>query len=192
MLPWQLFANAMTHSSNSLIANQRLITKVYFPRLIIPLSAVLSALADFAIAFLAMIVLMIWHGLTPTPKILALPIFILLAIAASLAVGLWLAALSAIYRDFRYTVPFIVQVGLFISPVIYTTESVVTRLPHWAAVLYGLNPMVCVIAGFRWALLGTNHPPGLLLITSISMTVVLLIAGAYYFRHMEQTFADVI
>jgi lipopolysaccharide transport system permease protein len=192
MLPWQLFANSLSQAGNSLVSNQRLITKVYFPRLIIPLSAVLGALADFAVAFVTLILVMLWFGVMPSIAIVTLPLFILLAIMTSLAVGLWLSALTAIYRDFRYIVPFIIQVGLFISPVIYTTQSIAGKLPGWAVLLYGLNPMVGVIEGFRWALLGAAEPPGLLLIPSTMMTAVLLVAGAYYFRHMERTFADVI
>lgn len=192
MLPWQLFANSLTQAGNSLVANQRLITKVYFPRLIIPISAVLAALADFAVAFVALIGVMLWYGVIPGTAVLTLPLFILLAVAASLAVGLWLSALTAIYRDFRFIVPFIVQVGLFVSPVIYTTQSLRGKVADWALVLFGLNPMAGVIEGFRWALLRQADPPGLILVPSIAMTLLLLLGGAYYFRHMERTFADVI
>jgi lipopolysaccharide transport system permease protein len=192
MLPWQLFANSLSQAGNSLVSNQRLVTKVYFPRLIIPLSAVFGAFADFAVAFVAFLGVMLCYGVIPGWPILALPLFVLVALIASLAVGLWLSALTAVYRDFRYVVPFVLQVGLFVSPVIYTTEKIAAKLPKWGTMLYGLNPMVGVIEGFRWALVGAAPPSGLVLIPSLAMTISLLVAGAYYFRHMERTFADVI
>jgi lipopolysaccharide transport system permease protein len=191
MLPWQLFANSLSQAGNSLVANQRLITKVYFPRLIIPLSAVLGALADFAIALLALIAVLAWYGIAPAWPVLALPAFVILAIMASLAVSLWLAALNALYRDFRHVIPFIVQLGLIISPVIYTTQSL-KPASTWVTILYGLNPMVGVIEGFRWALIGQADPPGLLLIPSAIMTAALFVGGAYYFRSMERWFADLV
>lgn len=192
MLPWQLFANSLSQAGGSLVANQRLITKVYFPRLIIPLSAVLGALADFAVALIALFVVMFCYGVTPSLHLLALPAFILMALAASLAIGLWLSALTAMYRDFRHIVPFIVQIGLFVSPVIYTTERLAAKLPAWAMTLYAMNPMVGVIEGFRWALLGAVAPSAMLLLPSMAMTAILLVGGAFYFRHMERGFADVV
>jgi lipopolysaccharide transport system permease protein len=192
MLPWQLFANSLAQAGGSLVASQRLITKVYFPRLIIPLSAVLGALADFAVAFAALLGVMLWYGVRPSWAIVTLPAFVVLALSASLAFGLWLSALTAMYRDFRHIVPFIVQIGMFVSPVIYTTQKLAGKLPAWAMVIYGLNPMAGVIEGFRWALLGSAPPSALLLVPSILMTTVILIGGAYYFKHMERTFADVV
>ena len=192
MLPWQLFANSIAQAGNSLVANQRLITKVYFPRLIIPLSAVLGALVDFLIALITLVIIMIWYGVRPSAEILALPLFIALAIMASAAVGLWLSAATALYRDFRHIIPFIVQIGLFASPVIFTTESLRGKLPDWALTLYGLNPMAGVIEGFRFSLLPHAAPPSMMIVVSAAVTFVLLVGGAYYFRAMERWFADLV
>ncbi|HWP40294.1 MAG TPA: ABC transporter permease, partial [Tepidisphaeraceae bacterium] len=192
MLPWQLFASSLSQAGNSLIANQRLITKVYFPRLIVPMSAVLAALADFAVGLLALGAVMLAYGLVPPVQILLLPLLIALAVLAALAAGLWLSALSAVYRDFRHVIPFLVQLGLVLSPVIYTTERIQPRLAEWAITLYALNPMVGVIEGFRWALLPQAEPPLLACGLSILSTAVLLITGALYFRRMERTFADLV
>ncbi len=192
MLPWQLFAFSLTQSGNSLITSQNLITKVYFPRLVIPLSAVLSGLVDFAVAFAVLIAGLLWYEVQVDLSLLMLPAFILMALGASVAVGLWLAALTAIYRDFRYIIPFIVQVGMFASPVVYSTDSVKSKLPDWAFQLYSLNPMVGVIEGFRWSLLGTGDPPGLPVAFSALMTTLLFVSGLLYFRRMERTFADVV
>ena len=192
MLPWQLFAHSLSQSGQSLIAHQHMITKIYFPRLILPFSSVLAALVDFGIALVALIAMMFWYGVVPSWAALTLPVFMFLAVVASLAGGLLLAALSAIYRDFRYVIPFIVQFGMFLSPVVYSTSSLESKLPDWALVLYGLNPMVGVIEGFRWALLGTARPPGAMFFVSILMTFLALVGSMYYFRRMERTFADVI
>lgn len=192
MLPWQLFATSLNQSGNILIQYRGMITKIYFPRLILPAAAVLSALVDFAIAFIALLALMALHGIYPGWAVLTVPVFVFLAIMASVAVGLWLAALNAIYRDFRYVIPFIIQVGMFISPVVYSTESIRGRLPEWSFTLYSLNPMAGVIEGFRWALLGTSQGPGPLLMLSLMATAVILIGGMFYFRRMERLFADVI
>lgn len=197
MLPWQLFSNSLTNSGVSLITNQRLITKVYFPRLIVPLSGVLGALADFAVALVALAVVMVITGTTITWHIVALPIFILLAVLTALAVGLWLAALSALYRDFRHVIPFMLQLGFFVSPVMYTGQSVQAaiverHLPQTMLIVYGLNPMAGVIEGFRWCLLGSDTIFLPILIPSILMTTVLLLGGAMYFRRMERWFADLI
>jgi lipopolysaccharide transport system permease protein len=192
MLPWQLFAHSLGQSGQSLINHQHMITKIYFPRLILPFSSVLAALVDFGIALVALIAMMLWYGVTPSWAALTLPLFMFLAVVASLAGGLLLAALSAIYRDFRYVIPFIVQFGMFLSPVVYATSSLEGKLPDWALVLYGLNPMVGVIEGFRWALLGSAAPPGLMFLASILMTFALLVGSMFYFRRMERTFADVI
>lgn len=192
MLPWQLFATSLSQSGNILVQYRGMITKIYFPRLILPMAAVLSSLVDFGIAFVALLGLMAFYGIVPGWGVFALPLFIALAIVASLSVGLWLAALNAIYRDFRYVIPFIIQVGMFISPVVYSMESIQGRLSPWAWTLYSLNPMAGVIEGFRWALLGTSHGPGPLLALSAAATTAILIGGMFYFRRMERLFADVI
>jgi lipopolysaccharide transport system permease protein len=188
LLPWQLFAHALTESGNSLIANQHLITKVYFPRLIIPISAVLAGLVDFAIAFVVLLGLMLYFGIVPTVTILLLPLFLLLAVTTALAVGLWLSALNVQYRDVRYTIPFLTQFWLFATPIAYSSSLI----PFEWRVLYGLNPMAGVVEGFRWALLGTSEGPGWLVIISAVVVVLLLIGGLMYFRRMEDTFADLV
>jgi lipopolysaccharide transport system permease protein len=189
MLPWQFFANALTESSNSLITNANLISKVYFPRLIIPASAVIVSFVDFLISGFILLALMTWYIFVPDWRILTLPLFILIAFAAAIGAGLWLAALNVQYRDFRYIVPFIVQFGLYISPVGFSSSIV----PENWRMLYSLNPMVGVIDGFRWAILGDSanfYLPGFVL--SIGLVVILLISGIWYFRKMERFFADVI
>ena len=188
LLPWQLFAHALTESSNSLVANERLITKVYFPRLVIPLSAVLTGLVDFIFAFLVLLGMMIHYGVMATSVLWTLPLFILLAVATALGVGLWLSALNVQYRDVRYTIPLITQCWLFLSPVAYPSSIV----PEPWRLLYGVNPMAGVVEGFRWALLGKADPPGTMLAVSVMVTVLLLISGLFYFRRMEKTFADVV
>jgi lipopolysaccharide transport system permease protein len=188
LLPWQLFAYALAESSNSVVANERLITKVYFPRLVIPIAGVLAGLADFAIAFSVLIVLMLHYGIVPTWTIATLPLFVLLAILTALAVGLWLSALNVQYRDVRYTVGFLTQIWLFLSPVAYPSSLVPER---WRP-FYGLNPMAGVVEGFRWALVGKTPAPGAMLGVSVAMVVLLLVGGLYYFRRMENSFADVI
>lgn len=188
LLPWQLFAHALTESSNSLVANERLITKVYFPRLVVPIAAVLGGLVDFAIAFVILLLMMLYYGVVPTWAIVTLPGFILLAIITALGVGLWLSALNVQYRDVRHTMGFLIQFWLFVTPVAYSSSLVPER---WRP-LYGLNPMVGVVEGFRWALLGKSEPPGALLGVSVAVVVLLLVGGLYYFRRMEQEFADVV
>jgi len=188
LLPWQLFSHALTESGNSLVGNQNLITKVYFPRLVIPLAAVLAGLVDFGVAFLVLLGMMAYYGMAPTMAVATLPLFILLAIATALAVGLWLSALNVQYRDVRYTIPFLTQFWLFATPIAYPSSLV----PEGWRVLYGLNPMAGVVEGFRWALLGTRNAPGPMLAVSIAVVVALLIGGLYYFRRMEKTFADVV
>jgi len=192
MLPWQLFAHSLNQSGNILIQYRSMITKVYFPRLILPAAAVLSTLVDFSIAFVALLVLMMLYGVFPSWAIIFLPAFTAMAVIAALAVGLWLAALNAIYRDFRYVIPFIVQLGMFISPVVYSTDAIRDKLSPLAMTLYSLNPMVGVIEGFRWALLGTATPPGPEFLISALATVVILIGGMFYFRRMECLIADLI
>jgi lipopolysaccharide transport system permease protein len=188
LIPWQLFANALTESSNSLIGNQNLITKVYFARLVIPIAAVLSGLVDFLIAFGILIAMMLFYGIIPGPAILTLPGFILLAVLTALAVGLWLSALNVQYRDVRYTMNFLVQFWLFATPVAYPSSIV----PESWRPVYGLNPMAGVVEGFRWALLGKSSPPSAMLFVSVLVVLVLLVGGLYYFRRMEQEFADIV
>ena len=189
MLPWQFFASALAECSNSLITNSNLISKVYFPRLIVPSSAVIVSFVDFLISGMILLALMIWFNFVPDWRIVTLPLFILLAFAAAMGAGLWLAALNVKYRDFRYIVPFIVQFGLYISPVGFSSSIVP---PQWR-LLYSLNPMVGVIDGFRWAILGGEaqlYWPGFLL--STALVAILLLSGIWYFRQTERTFADVI
>jgi len=188
LLPWQLFSHALTESSNSLVSNQNLISKVYFPRLVVPISAVLGGLVDFAIAFVILLGLILYYGIVPSWAIFTLPAFVLLAVATALAVGLWLSALNVQYRDVRYTIAFLIQFWLFATPVAYPSSIVPEK---WRA-LYGLNPMVGVVEGFRWALLGKANPPGIQLWVSCAVVVLLLTAGLYYFRRMEQQFADIV
>jgi lipopolysaccharide transport system permease protein len=188
LLPWQLFAHALTESSNSLVANERLITKVYFPRLVVPIAAVLGGLVDFAVAFAILLVMMLYYGIVPTWAIVTLPGFILLAVMTALGVGLWLSALNVKYRDVRYTINFLIQFWLFATPVAYPSSLVPAK---WRA-LYGLNPMAGVVEGFRWALLGKTEAPGAMLWVSVAVVIVILVGGLYYFRRMEQQFADVV
>ncbi|MBA2526438.1 MAG: ABC transporter permease [Pyrinomonadaceae bacterium] len=188
LLPWQLFAHALTESSNSLVANERLITKVYFPRLVVPIAAVLGGIVDFAVAFVILLVMMLYYGIVPTWALVTLPGFILLATMTALGVGLWLSALNVQYRDVRYTIGFLIQIWLFATPVAYSSSLVPER---WRP-LYGLNPMAGVVEGFRWALLGKSSPPGALLAVSIAVVILILIGGLYYFRRMEQQFADLV
>lgn len=189
MLPWQFFANALSECSNSLIGNANLISKVYFPRLIVPASSVMVSFVDFLLSGTILLALMAWYNFVPSWRILALPLLILIAFAASLGAGLWLAALNVKYRDFRYIVPFIVQFGLYISPVGFSS-SIVPEQWRW---LYSLNPMVGVIDGFRWAIVGSSSElywPGFLF--SLGLVGLLCVSGVWYFRRTERTFADVI
>lgn len=188
LLPWQLFAHALAESSNSLVGNQNLISKVYFPRLIVPISAVLGGLVDFAIAFAILVGMLLFYGIVPGWQIVTLPAFILLAVLTALAVGLWLSALNVQYRDVRYTINFLTQFWLFATPVAYPSSIVPER---WRP-LYGLNPMAGVVEGFRWALLNKAEPPGAMLWLSIAVVTILLLGGLYYFRRLEQFFADVV
>jgi len=188
LLPWQLFAFALSESSNSLVASQNLITKVYFPRLVIPISSVLAGLVDFAVAFVILLVMMLYYGIVPTAAMALLPLFLLFAVATALSVGLWLSALNVKYRDVRYTIPFLTQFWMFATPVAYPSSLV----PEKWRPLYGLNPMAGVVEGFRWALLGKSHAPGPLLLVSVAAVVVLLIGGLRYFKKTESTFADIV
>lgn len=188
LLPWQLFAQAFIHSGNSLVANQHLITKVYFPRLVIPIAAVLGGLVDFAIAFVVLLGMLIYFGIMPTLAILTLPLFILLALATAFAVGLWLSALNVEYRDVRHLTPFLVQFWLFVTPVAYPSSLIPEEWQVW----YSLNPMTGVIEGFRMALLGKPEWPSSSILVSTIVVALLLISGLAYFRRMERTFADVV
>jgi lipopolysaccharide transport system permease protein len=188
LVPWTFFANALAHASNSLVEHEHMLTKVYFPRLLIPMAAVFAGLVDFIIAFCILILFILYYGLIPTLAIWTLPLFVLMATATALGVGLWLAALNVQYRDVRYVVPFLVQFWLFATPIAYPSSLVPEQ---WRA-LYGLNPMAGVVEGFRWALLGQADPPTGLLIVSVLVVLAVLMGGLYYFRRMEDTFADVV
>ena len=187
LIPWTLFSEGLTRSTLSMVSNAGIMTKVYFPRLIMPISGILSPLMDFFVAFIILILMMAYYGFVPTIAIVLLPLFILLALATSLAIGLWLSALNIKYRDFQYTLPFIIQLWLYASPIVYPSSMI----PVQYRMLYGLNPMAGVIEGFRWALLGTT-PPEAMILVSVGVVVVLLIGGMFYFKRMEQYFADVV
>jgi len=187
LLPWTLFAEGLTRSTTSMVTNANIMTKVYFPRLIMPLSSIISPLVDFAVSFIILIAMMVYYGFMPTLNILFLPVFLLLALATALGVGLWLSALNVKYRDFQYTVPFLIQIWMFASPVVYPASLVSDSMRIW----YGLNPMAGVIEGFRWALLGTGAPSTMVLV-SVGMVIVLLVSGMFYFRRMEQYYADIV
>lgn len=186
LVPWQYFAYALTQSANSLIANDRLLTKVYFPRLIIPLSAVLSGLIDFAISFVLLIGMLFWFGKPLRVQLLTLPLFVLLAVLTAFAVGLWLSALNVRYRDVRHTMTFLVQLWFFLTPVAYSSAIVPDR---WRA-LYDLNPMAGIVDGFRWAVLGTELPR--VSAISVAITLVILLLGLRVFKRMESSFADIV
>jgi lipopolysaccharide transport system permease protein len=188
LLPWQLFAFSLTESSNSLVGSQNLITKVYFPRLVIPLASVLAGVVDFAIAFMVLLGLMLYYGIRPTAAVAWLPLFVVFALATALSVGLWFSALNVKYRDVRYTIPFLAQFWMFATPVAYSS----TLVPEKWRALYGLNPMAGVVEGFRWALLGKSGGPGGLIWVSVGAVMLLLTGGLFYFRRMEATFADIV
>jgi lipopolysaccharide transport system permease protein len=188
LLPWQLFANALTQSSNSLVNNQALLTKVYFPRVLIPAATVLGGLVDFLVALSLLLGMMLYYGVYPSLRMLSLPLFALLALGAALSVGIWLAALNVRYRDVRYTVPFLTQFWLFASPVAYSSAVV----PERYRALYSLNPMAAVVDGFRWALLGVDTLALGPLLGGALVTALALMAGLVFFRRTEATFADVI
>ena len=188
LLPWMYYAAALQNATNAIVDNQRLITKVYFPRLILPLSSVLSGMVDFGISFLMLIVMMIYYGIRPTSAVLWMPAFLLLAVLTALGVGLWLAALNALYRDVKYVLPFLVQFWMFASPVAYPS-SLVPEKWRW---LYGLNPMAGVIEGFRWSLTGHGQAPGGLSFVSLGVVIVVLLSGVAYYQRMETTIADVV
>lgn len=188
LLPWSLFAHALTESSNSLVNNQSLITKVYFPRLIVPIAPLFVGLVDFGIALVVLFGMILFYKIVPGIAILTVPLFVLLALLSALAVGMWLSALNVEYRDVRYTIPFLTQLWLFATPVAYPSSL----LPEPWRSLYGLNPMAGVVEGFRWALPGRTNAPGPLIAVSVAAVLVLLIGGLWYFTRMERTFADIV
>lgn len=188
LVPWTLFSNGLTQATNSIVSSSNLIKKVYFPRLIIPMATVLAGVVDFVLAFGVLILMMMFYGIFPTINIVWIPVFILIAVIASLAISLWLSALNVEYRDVKYIIPFITQIWLFATPIAYSSSLL---SEPWRTV-YGLNPMVGVVEGFRWALLGTETQPGWMVLVSAIASLILLISGAFYFRRMEKTFADII
>lgn len=188
LVPWTFFANGLGKASNSLVSNSGLIKKVYFPRLSIPIASVLSGVIDFVLAFVVLIGMMLYYGTVPTVNVFWLPCLLLLALVASLGVSLWLSAMNVEYRDVQHIIPFLTQFWLFATPIAYPSSL----LPGFWRTLYGINPMVGVVEGFRWALLGTNTAPGPMIIVSSLVSLLILVSGALYFRRMEKTFADVV
>ncbi|GAB1723127.1 MAG: ABC transporter permease [Nitrospira sp. CR1.1] len=188
LVPWTFFSNGLTQSGNSLVQSAGMLKKVYFPRLIVPISSILSGVVDFLFAFLVLIGLMFWYGIAPTANVVWLPFLLLLAFGTALGVGLWLSAMNVQFRDVRYTIPFLAQFWLFATPIAYPSSLL---SEPWRTI-YGINPMVGVVEGFRWALLGTTSAPGPLIIVSALTMLTILITGMFYFRRMESTFADVV
>lgn len=188
LVPWTFFANGLSQSSTSLVASANLIKKVYFPRMVVPISAVISGGVDFALAFVVLLGMMFFYGIVPTAAVIWLPLLLLLALVTSLGVGLWLTAMNVQFRDVRYAVPFLVQAWMFATPIAYPSSL----LDEPWRTLYGINPMAGVVEGFRWALLGTETAPGPIIFVSALVAVGLLISGAFYFRRLEKTFADVV
>ena len=188
LLPWQLFSRALSDAASSVVSNQHMITKIYFPRIFLPTSSIISGLIDFSIAFLILLGMMFYYKITLSWNILFLPLFLLLAVINAMAVGMWLSALNVRYRDVKYITPFLLQVWLYATPIAYST----TLIPEEWRVLYSLNPMVGVVNGFRWALLGQSFEASSLFAVSIGVVVVFFFSGLFYFQRMEQTFADLI
>lgn len=187
LVGWTLFAYILSHSSNSLVENAGLVTKVYFPRIVMPLSCVVTGAVDFSIAFAVLIGMMLFYRIDVTIALVALPVFVLLTIIAALGAGLWLSALNVQYRDVRHIVPFLIQLWFYATPVAYPSSL----LPHFWRTVFGLNPMAGVVEGFRWALLGKADPPGAILIVSVIVSLLLLVSGLFYFQQAERSFADV-
>jgi len=188
LVPWTFFANALAQASNSLVVNANMVKKIYFPRLALPIATVLAGVVDFALAFVVLLGIMLFYGLVPTVNIFWLPFFLLLALITSIGVSLWFSAMNVQFRDVRYTIPFLTQAWLFLTPIAYPSSS----LPEPWRTVYGLNPMAGVVEGFRWALLGTDTAPGKMIVISTLVALSLFISGAFYFRRMEQNFADVL
>ncbi len=189
LVPWTFFANGMGQSSNSLVGAANLIKKIYFPRLVIPISAVISGVVDFALAFIVLLGMMLAYGIVPTLNVVFLPFLLLLAFVTALGVGMWLSAMNVQFRDVRYTVPFLTQFWMFATPIAYPSSLIENDVLR---TIYGINPMTGVIEGFRWALLNTDTAPGPTIVVSSLAAMALLVSGAYYFRRMEKTFADVV
>jgi lipopolysaccharide transport system permease protein len=189
LVPWTFFASGLTMSANSLVGSANLIKKVYFPRLVIPIATVMSGAVDFVLAFIVLLGMMLFFGIVPTANVIFLPLFLLLAFVTSLGVGLWLSAMNVQFRDIRYTVPFLTQFWLFITPIAYPSSLIENDLLRAA---YGINPMAGVVEGFRWALLGTDTAPGPVILVSTLAAVLLFVSGLFYFRRMEKSFADVV
>lgn len=189
LVPWTFFAVGLANSANSLVGSSNLIKKIYFPRLVIPIATLLSGVVDFLLAFVVLLLMMVYFGTVPTSNIVFLPFFLLLAFVTSLGVGLWLSAMNVQFRDIRYIIPFLTQLWLFITPIAYPSSLIENDLLRS---LYGLNPMTGVVEGFRWALLGTETVPGPIIVVSSTIAVLLCVSGLFYFRNMEKTFADVV
>jgi lipopolysaccharide transport system permease protein len=189
LVPWTFFASGLTESSNSLVSSANLIKKIYFPRLVVPLSSVMAPAVDFVLAFVVLLGMMLVYGIVPTVNIIWLPLLLLLAFVTSLGTGLWLSAMNVQFRDVKYTIPFVTQFWMFATPIAYPSSLIKNDLLR---VIYGMNPMTGVVEGFRWALLNTDTAPGPVLAVSVVTASILLVSGAFYFRRMEKTFADVV
>jgi lipopolysaccharide transport system permease protein len=187
LVPWTFFANGLLQASNILVNNANMVKKIYFPRLIMPISSVMAGIVDFVLAFLVLLMMMFYFRIYPTANIVWLPLFLLLALVTSLGTSFWFSAMNAQFRDIRYIVPFVIQAWMFLSPIVYPSSLI----PEPWRTIYGINPMAGVVEGFRWALLGTDTEPGLMTIVSAIVAIAILLSGAYYFRRMEKTFADV-
>ncbi|MEE9188494.1 MAG: ABC transporter permease [Anaerolineales bacterium] len=188
LLPWGVFAKALNDTGRSLVSNRAMLTKIYFPRMVIPLASVFSSLADFLIAFIVMLGLMLYYRIAPTSNIWTLPLFLLLSVITALGVGLWLSAMNVLYRDIGYMIPYITQLWFYLTPIVYSSSEV----PEEWRIFYALNPMVGVVEGFRWALLGTADAPDAIIAVSATISLVIFISGMFYFRRMERTFADMV
>lgn len=188
ILPWGVFAKALNDTGRSLVSNRAMLTKIYFPRMVIPLASVFSSLADFLIAFVVMLGLMYYYQIAPTSNIWTLPLFLLLAVITALGVGLWLSAMNVLYRDIGYMIPYITQLWFYLTPIVYSASEV----PEQWQFFYALNPMVGVVEGFRWALLGTSDAPSPMIAVSAVIALIVFMTGMYYFRRMERTFADMV
>ncbi|MCK5161399.1 MAG: ABC transporter permease, partial [Candidatus Aureabacteria bacterium] len=188
LVPWVFFANGLMQSSNTLVSSANLVRKVYFPRMVLPISAIISGAVDFILAFFVLLGMMLFYGITPTPNVIWLPFLLLLALTTCLGAGMWLTAMNVQFRDVRFAVPFLIQAWLFATPIAYPSSLL---SEPWRT-LYGINPMAGVIEGFRWALLGTNTAPGPIIFVSAFVSIMLLVSGVFYFRRMEKSFADVV